>query len=216
MKSTLISLFFILLSSSSLSAVNIVETDSYSKILNVVKKEANSDTMVVFDIDDTLLHIPNCLGLSEEGKKSGFFAIAYSCPAFITDDVVYDVFDFLNDNGVDHMALTARNNKMTELTLEQLKTAGIDFYGKPFTSKDDFRQKMTKKTDLTFDGGVSHASGLSKGRMLKYFVDERYERTYKNIIFIDDNFTNIKSLRHSFKNVDELNVTLIYYTFYNH
>jgi len=162
------------------AGVTVIETDNYTDISKMIESEIGQEDLVVFDIDDTLLHIPNCLESAGENvpKWRLWFTIAYNCPAFITEEVVYDVFDYLNAKGIDHMALTARKASMNDLTLSQLGLAGLNFYGKPFTEKDNFSDLMTKKTALIFDGGVSHASGLAKGRMLKYFVDEKFVLLY--------------------------------------
>jgi hypothetical protein len=174
-------------------------------------------SLLVFDIDDTLVHIPNCL--PAEGKNIPSFkrwkVIINDCPYFVTEQRVVDIIKNYQGAGFDTMALTARGPEFIEKSHEQLAGLGISFYGFPFTKTDNFRTKVTSKKYLEFDNALAHASGTSKGKALTRFQYEWFNKPYKRIVFVDDNIKNIKSVNNSFKNDSQTDVLIIHYRKYD-
>lgn len=174
--------------------------------------------IIVYDIDDTLVHIPNCLPGGGENIPAfrRWQVIIDTCPYFATEDRVVDDIKTYQKIGFHTMALTARGGSLEKKSHEQLLGLGIDFLGTPFTSKDNFTTKVTKKKSLVFSDGVALAAGTSKGKALKRFQTEWFERPYSRIVFIDDNKKNISSVRNSFKKDPNTEVLIIHYRRYDH
>lgn len=175
------------------------------------------EKLLVFDIDDTLVHIPNCLANGGEHIPSfrRWKVIINTCPYFITEPLVVDLIKNYQAMGFDTMALTARGPDFIEKSHEQLAGLGIDFYGFPFTSNDNFSQKVTSKKYLVFDDALAHASGTSKGKNLQRFQYEWFSKPYKKIVFIDDNIKNIKSVDNAFRKDNQTDVLVIHYRKYD-
>ncbi len=199
------------------SKVEIVTVDSYKKVEKKILDFVDKETIVVFDIDDTLLHIPNCLDVNNKIPKFALWQIiARECEGQITEKRVKDLIDTLQSRYISTMALTARGGNIIDLTITQLDELGINFDLGEMLSIKNFDQKMTKTKNLYFRDGVAWASGTSKGKALVYFQKEKYSKPYKKIVFIDDNLKNIKSVNNSFKKDKETDVLLVHYTKFDH
>ena len=194
---------------------------SYDKaekeIENFLTGNNPKENIVVFDIDDTLVHIPNCL--PNGGKNIPSFkrwkVIINDCPYFVTEQKVVSLIESYQANGYDTMALTARGSEFLEKSPEQLNGLGISFSGFPFTNADNFREKVTSKKYLEMNDALAHASGTSKGKALQRFQNEWFSKAYKKIVFIDDNIKNINSVNHAFKNDSQTDVLIIHYRKYD-
>lgn len=192
--------------------------DSYKDIEKLINEEVNDETIVVFDIDDTLLHAPNCLPGGGQNIPSfrRWKVILEQCPYFPTEDLVVDIIADLQRDGIATMALTARGGDLIDLTQEHLDTLGIDFNGMPFDSSFDFTEQVTTKKKLYFRSGVAWASGTSKGKALRLFQTKVYPTPYKKIIFLDDNKKNINSVASQFRKDTDVEVFSVHYTRFDH
>jgi hypothetical protein len=208
-----IALTSLLFSFCTFSKVEIVTVDSYSKVENKILNFVDNESIVVFDIDDTLLHIPNCLDVSFNAPTFALWQIiARECEGEITENKVKTIIESLQSRFIDTMALTARGGNMIDLTITQIKDLGLEFDLGEMLLIENFDQKMTKTKSLYFRDGLAWASGTSKGKALVYFQKEKYSKPYKKIVFVDDNIKNIKSVNNSFKKDKETDVLIIHYT----
>lgn len=200
------------------SLSEVLTFDNYEEIQTLIENEVNDETIVVFDIDDTLLHAPNCLDNGGEDIPPfiRWKVILERCPYFPTEDLVVDIISDLQEEGYATMALTARGGELIELTQTHLETLEIDFDGMPFDSSYDFTEQVTAKKKLYFRSGVAWASGTSKGKALRLFQDKIFDKPFKKIIFLDDNKKNINSVAKQFKRDTDIMVFSIHYTKYDH
>lgn len=208
----IIALSFSILSVCTLSKVEIVTVDSYSEVDSKILNFVNDESIVVFDIDDTLLHIPNCLDNTKNIPSFSLWQIiARECEGSITEKRVKSLIEELQAKDISTMALTARGGNMIDLTISHLEGLGIDFDLGEMLDIENFDQKMTKTKSLYFRDGIAWASGTSKGKALKYFQDNKYSKPFKKIVFIDDNIKNIRSVNNSFKKDDTTDVLIVHY-----
>lgn len=196
-------LFFILLliSLAGLEA-KIVETDRMDDIL----QEVDDDTIVFFDIDDTLVYIPTMMGCSRwwahcdklfKSKQwdllkvsSQLFPNLHQAALLVQSELVEEraplIIEELKKRGVMVFGLTARarevfnNPTFDKTTKRELARLGINF-SKP-------------KVDLPFEsGGIIYTSSQLKGPFLETFL-LKLKKKNKKVVFIDDNWRQIYSV----------------------
>lgn len=191
--------------------------DAESEMRTFLGNSKPSDNMIIFDIDDTLVHIPNCLPNGGENIPAfrRWKVIINDCPYYPTEEVVVDIIKYYQGAGYHTMALTARGPEFIEKSHEQLRGLGISFYGYPLSKIDNFSTKVTSKKYLELNDALAHASGTSKGKALNRFQYEWFQKPYKKLVFIDDNIKNINSVNHSFKKDSQTDVLIIHYRKYD-
>lgn len=206
MKRTLSSVLCVLLSV--LAQAEIIELKSY-KELNL--KQMDQKTLVVFDIDNTLLRQNSMIGTHQWGDYIAERAVKFGVDAkaaresqhkafaevqpFVTvvpvENEILDILAQLSKEGVANFALTARNPKLQQVTLKQLQVLKHDFASSfPKLKRSGFLKGHLK-------GGVIFSGATPKGELLKKIIDNS-EQKFARIIFIDDKAYNLESVEKSF------------------
>lgn len=178
-----------------------------SNKLEDIYKHANKNSIVVFDIDDTIAAIPTGLGQWLDYKidvlqKKGFSAaeaIDLTLPMFFT--IVNcaglepignspKVIKKLQRKKIPIIALTKRSFPIIERTVVQLKNIGIDF-SKRSLCKKSFDLNITHRGRFTH--GIISVGPNNKGDMLFSFL-EKVGHTPKKVIFIEDQLKYVKAV----------------------
>lgn len=195
---------------------NIVESNRITDIYeHIAPEEYNKDTLVIFDICNTLGAPPTDLGsdqwfsaLFQQGMNDSHStdealskALAPYCYAQhhrwlepIEPDTVETVKS-LQQRGITVIALTARGLYLFYRTLEQLHRIDIDF---THTSPRKAVTPYGVKNQSLYSHGIIFAGALNKGDVLKHWL-EQLQFQPKKIIFVDDKLKNIESVAHAIK-----------------
>ncbi len=189
----------------------IVETHCLSDILT----EIDSDTLVLFDLDDTLINTPTMLGntlwwnyfipkVSSAGLsdhvRPEIYAVIHKIiqkvPIGLIEGSSKDIIWNLQNQGITILALTARSHdpdympKAGQFTYQQLKALGIDF------SRTSLPHLSDENIPHFFNYGIIFTSHQEKGPFLKNFLDKMGKYPGK-VVFIDDNLKQLKSVESS-------------------
>ncbi len=189
----------------------IVETNAITDIYRFIEpNEQNKDTLVIFDIDNTLATTPTDFGsdhwvsaLFEQKHSSGIpfpDAIYAALPAYyqvqantwlvpVTSESV-PLVKTLQDQGITIIALTARDVYIIYRTREQLHRIGIDF---SCTSPKKHFDPYGKPRPILYDGGIIYANNHDKGVTLLNWL-KQMEYQPKKILFVDDKLKNVLSV----------------------
>lgn len=139
--------------------------------------------LIICDIDETILHFPNCnilceslvkeLMLKDEDYENElkFYYKNIMPPKHTDHDGFYNMVKKLNETNGKLIFLTARNLESDDWTKKHLKQIGI--------SPDEFEIHYT-------------CNKITKGEYIKTYIDIS---DWKNIIFIDDYDSYIKSVK---------------------
>ena len=171
----------------------------------------NSETLVVFDIDNTILRQNQMIGthqwgdyLFERARRRGVVEeaareIQYQAFAEVqphlnvvpVEDQIFQILENLETRGISHFALTARSASLKSITHKQLQVVRHDF------DKNFPPQKDKSLLDGVLEKGVIFATGTPKGELLKKIIENSKIRP-KKIVFIDDRLYNLESVEKSF------------------
>lgn len=194
----------------------IVESMSIEDIYQHIKpSEFNEDTLVIFDIDNTIAYPgPNYhLGSEQwfystlenyqaQGMTSdqalaallplSFQILEYTWMVPVEPTTVHAIND-LQKKGIIAIALTARSLDLTHRTLEQLWRIGIHFNGKG-PAQCPIVSDSNGKPPALYIQGIIFSAGRDKGEAL---IDWLNQMNYhpKKIIFIDDKIKNITTVQ---------------------
>jgi len=201
---------YLYVTSSTASCLSIIiETDQ----LNEVKSHlGESDTLVLFDIDNTLVSPKGVVGTDQwfsyllqqkmnEGHEVNkaldiilpfYRTVQNVVSEHLAEPIIPDLLNYLRDHAISTLALTARGYGISDRTIEQLEEAGVPL---PFTEFVD------KPLDLMFNSLVSYKQGIifceggrnDKGQVLFSIMDMVGFKP-KKIIFVDDKYSNLLSL----------------------
>ncbi len=185
-----------------------------NRIVNVYDylnpSDYTKDTLVIFDLDNTLIHPPTDLGSDqwfyamckklEERGMSPQEAINLFLPTFFnimdhtwmipTEPDTVSVINNLLTKGVTVLGLTARSIEMHPRTIEQLEHLGIFF--SPI--KDHaFTIKECKGKEGLYANGIIFSGNCDKGELLNRWLNI-VEYHPKKVIFVDDKLKNIRSV----------------------
>lgn len=196
-----------LIMASSVAVASITEIHSMVEVPAHVTK----DTLVVFDIDNTLLEASQTLGTDqwfssvvEDKKAEGLDAKAAEKAAIAIAESVHDVIKArsvesvtakmvydLQARGVVVMGLTARSLPMIPGSLRQLQSNGINL-GKNPIHKNTFD---LQSTDVArFQNGILFVGPLNnKGELLKIAL-KRLGLRPKKVVFVDDKVKHVTNV----------------------
>jgi acid phosphatase class B len=176
-------------------------------------------TLVVFDIDDTLLTATEFFGsdkwydwqrgraLSPNGQPLHIAeADKVSC-LFDTLGITYEIAtnrptqknmaSLVHQVNNDLLMLTARSGNYRAATMRELSYNGLEFSDKALTPKDvGYYYNFThdgRSADMSYVDGVFMVQGMDKGVMLLDLLS-RVGRTYEAVIFVDDKTHNINNM----------------------
>ncbi len=233
------SLFLIVslaLSPLSFASTTIIKESQYinifSQIESIVTNYSPSEVIVVFDIDDTLLHTEDCK--LPNGRWANGNQRYVSCPSEHTEEITANKIKELQLKGISVIALTARSNFLIEATQRELardhnEIEVYDFNVTPFNvTLNSLPIELTKKcsrgqvapclkpgqfnTRPSFINGVMYANGAHKGLALKAIL-KKFGLNKKAIFFVDDKIKNINHVNEVYRN-STTEVTLFHYTKY--
>ncbi len=195
-------------------------------------------TLVVFDIDDTLLEAKDFVGSDkwynwQRGKTSyntegDSFTIKpdekYLClfstlgtlfdlgESKLTQKDAVEVIDQLKPYSV--MLLTSRSPNYRGATERELANNHIDLSSKHLIGEDnalsfDFNDG-NRTAPVSYENAIAMSSGLDKGKVLQELL-KRFNREYKEIFFIDDGMKNINNMDAAWKS-SAIQVNSFHYT----
>jgi FMN phosphatase YigB (HAD superfamily) len=194
----------------------VVESNRITDIyLHLTPEEYTKDTLVIFDICNTLAAPPTDLAsdqwfsaLFNRGMNNGYSvdealgaALSPYCYAQhhrwmvpIEPDTV-SMVKSLQKRGITVIALTARGLYLYYRTLEQLNKIDIDF---THTSPREAVAPYGVKNQSLYSHGIIFAGSLNKGDVLTHWLEQLQFHPQK-IIFVDDKLKNIESVADAMK-----------------
>lgn len=207
MKTLLISLLLI----GSQGFAKISELGSY-KDLDLSTIDQN--TLVIFDIDNTLLRQDSMIGTHQWGdyirerslrrglspqeagdaQHKAFGSVQGKVSAVpLEEDEIRYILAYLQKFKISHFALTARNPALKNETLQQLKIFSHNF------EKGFPAQKDPSALNPHLDQGVIFSGTTPKGELLKKILNNS-DRKFSKIIFVDDRKYNLDSIETNLAN----------------
>jgi len=217
-----ISLFFLIILSFLLVSTNIVQASIVStddlKPLEHIIKQADKDTLIIFDIDHVLIMPTNEYTLNRhpfrkalwkeiESRHSKeemkyFYGITASKSRWrMVDPEIFPIFIDITKRQIPSIALSSiytgkfgNIEKLEDWRIQHLKDIGFDF-SKLSPIKDTFYIKKLEKHDgvPVLKSGVILTAQVDKAVVLDCVLNY-YNYFPKRIIFVDDQLHNLKSI----------------------
>jgi len=236
---TIIIAFYLLAAVCSASATITKNVDDLNRVNQQIKIDSANpqSSLVIFDIDDTLLESVNFVGSGKwydwqrgrvaKDPKGHSFSIEkkdqFHC-MFRTLGTLFEIastkltqknaVDIINQTKpLDFMILTARTAKFRTATERELKRNGINLADRHLmpegTSLDFIFDDERRKDQVTYKNGIVMSSGLNKGKVLKTVL-QKIGKNYQRIYFIDDSLKNLRDMQNEWKKRTEDMVTFHY------
>lgn len=181
------------------------ESSSVKDIL----KHVDKNTLIVFDIDHTLIEPVQAIGsthwerhLTKKLLEQGFTYHEACIRAFhqwrtiqhLTDvktieDAIYEVIDYLKENQVKTLGLTSRDGTLSNLTFDQLKSVNLH---EIFTIHND-TSDLSANYPCTYYNGTVFCGFNKKDAAFKLFLNH-INLSPKKIVFIDDQQSHVEEL----------------------
>ena len=179
----------------------------YHTVTMLNKHVTCPDTLVVFDIDNTVLDIPtdrwfaSMFGHAKSLGHDDVAAINLILPHYFeqlkqvvvspAESDTVAVIHALQDAGIATMALTTRSAPIADCTKQQLASIGVDFSKTAITPYDI--TFALKEPMAVLRGGVMYCGNNDKGQALKAVFNATGYKP-KKIVFIDDKEKYVKSV----------------------
>jgi len=199
--------FIALLSAFSSVQGQIVETGHFHEVL----KQVDRDTLVILDIDDTLLIPEQMLGCDEwfmhqfkTHKKAGldehqalektiaeWEAIRHLTKMCIVEPGAEKIVSLLQEQGCCVMGLTTQGLALATRTVEQLKENGLDLSLSTPSGKDHFL--LLHDHGVLYRKGILFTSGIHKGEAFFAFC-KTCGYNPKKIVFVNDKASHIREI----------------------
>ncbi len=180
-----------------------------------VNKYRTSDTLIIYDVDNTTLEPKQTLGsdqwfyyIYEDYKAkcndeeealskalSQWIAIQNLTEVKLVEKQIRPMIEAQQSGGIHLMGLTTRDCSLAMCTQKQLKSVDIDFSKTAPTERDVI---FDKGDVILFRKGVLYTSGTHKGEAFFQFLDQ-IGYTPKNILFINDKRSNLAQLEETCK-----------------
>ena len=190
------------------AACSILEIRSIDSVLDHIQ---GKDSLVIFDIDNTLVHTEQEIGsdawaywMVQQKLKQGMLpsqAINYMFDLFCyvhdhievfpVEEQTVHVLHTLKERDIPTICLTGRPSRMIDRTLEQLKNAGCEL-----NSPERFTKPISFiiKQQVELSQGVICGGIHDKGDVLSMLVDTLSYRLPETVIFIDDKKSCVESI----------------------
>ncbi len=188
-----------------------------SNTFDILVEHADQDTLVIFDIDNTLARPENSLGSDEwfchtvnEKINQGYdylnavystlpvaYYLHFNLPLVVTDPLIPTIINNLIAQKINVIALTSRGLYLAERTHEQLQSIGISFWMDH--SHTEFLLSLTHP--CLYKHNIIFTSNNDKGETLLAFL-AMLNYHPKKIIFIDDKMHHVESLENALKNIN--------------
>ncbi|WP_158618489.1 DUF2608 domain-containing protein [Legionella sp. km535] len=193
-----------------------------------ILSHAQSGSLVVLDIDDTIGRVPQAIGLDSwfrmRLQQHAADGHAPSQALLLTIEIynlaqlastemvpvdksknVADIIEQLKKNQVTVIGLTARNHILTDKTLSLLDTLGVSFSSGVL---NDATFTLNDKL-VEIKNGVIFANGNDKGHCFEYVVSQGYLLrdigSFHSIDFVDDSERNCHAVHAAF---ERMNITM--------
>jgi len=207
---------YLLLCTTITSYALIIESNKLSAVLDYID---SPNTLVIFDIDNTIAHPIEELGSDEwfchlvnQRLAMGYdptSSVYYVLPAYFyaqfnvplqpTETIIQDLIEHLTHNNIVAMALSARNLFIAERTLEQLENINITF-PTPNINPQDLVLPM--QHPCFYKQGILFAGNNDKGKALNCFFNIMNYYP-KKVVFVDDKMKYLLAVE---KALEELNI----------
>ena len=181
------------------------------KSMHEIIQEIDADTLVIFDIDNTVIEPTGQFGsdqwyyflvqnfkidvkLSEHAAHAKAEPIWNLAQRFIKTQAVErqtpHIIKSLQGDKIQVMALTARSSQITQITQGQLFENGVDFQ----ISAPRNSRLLEMGENISYDGGILfQGEGNDKGKTLVKFL-KHMNLAPKKIVFIDDKEKNTSNI----------------------
>jgi prepilin-type processing-associated H-X9-DG protein len=207
----------------------IVKVEDLSVAIEQTRALPLRSTLVVFDIDDTLLTATEFFGsdkwydwqrgraLSPNGQRLAIAEADKVNCLFDTLGITYEIAtnrptqenmaSLVNHVDNDLLMLTARSGNYRAATMRELSYNGLEFNDKALTPKGvGYHYNFThdgRSANMSYVDGVFMVQGMDKGVLLLDLLS-RVGRTYEAVIFVDDKTHNIDNMAKALKkaNID--------------
>jgi hypothetical protein len=206
MKKQIAFLSILLLGVVSLRA-EIVETKQF----NEVAARATTETLVISDIDDTILVPPQMIGTDEwfshrmskhraDGMQandaldktvSEAQAVRQITQMNLVEPGTDKIIQSLQKKGICVMGLTVQAAAVAQRTYQQLKANDIDLTVNALSKEDQYFP--LKGQNILYSNNILFTKGVSKGEALFTLLD-KIKVTPKRIVFIDDKASNVEDV----------------------
>lgn len=206
MKQLFVLFYFI----TAVACADIFETPHFDEIQQYV----NPNTLVIVDIDDTLLIPVQTLGtdvwfcsrLSHHSKTQSDYALAldralaeweavrHLTNVKIVEEGTQTILRHMQSQGVVIMGLTTQGLALATRTHMQLKSLGIELSLTP-PSQDDF-YFINGPHGVLYSHGILFTAGTSKGTALVKLLDQMNFHPDR-VVFINDKLSHLKDLEKS-------------------
>ena len=184
-----------------------------SSDIKVIIPQIESKTLVIFDLDNTIMQPKQVLGSDQwfsqyyrrymdEGIHQTYalsktldvyHKVQHKTEMKIVDTQTLKIIEQIKSRGLPIVAITARGEELADITLHQLQSLGVSF-------KSDYllyeEMHLGPKGEILARDGVVFMSGRNKGSVLKDLLDKTQIEPNK-IIFIDDKQACVESLEHA-------------------
>jgi len=205
------SIGILVLSSLSYAGIEFRQTKNWGYINQLVHKEEPRDTLLIFDIDKTLLHF------TKECQELNFVAQLKNCDVDLSEPETLKIVEDLKESKFTIFALTARLPVMLKITQKHFDRLGFDFKdssplppSREFSAKEFPDYGISEAQTPIVEKGIYMSGATAKGKSLNMLIQE-FDLNFKKIIFVDDGAQNIRSLIKTFKDMPEVDITTIYY-----
>lgn len=200
------------------------QVDDLALALKQAQTMPPDTTLIVFDIDDTLLTATEFFGSDkwydwQRGRALGkngqtlhtskndqvsclFDTLGMAFEIAINQPTQQDMADLIHGVENDVLILTARSDHYRGATMRELARNDLDFSDKALTPPDvAYRYTFTldgRSATVSYADGVFMVQGMDKGVMLLDLL-KRVDRKYDAIVFIDDKSKNIDNMANALK-----------------
>lgn len=209
MRFFLLCIFF----STSLVFGTIIETPHFKEVLNHI----DSNTLVVLDIDDTLLIPAQTLGTDiwflhrgKQHEKAGLSravafekalaeweAIRQLTNVSIVEEGTQAIIASLQDKNVPVMGLTTQGLALATRTIQQLQSLGIDLTPSAPSKEDHY---FINEHGVLYRHGVLFTSGTQKGKALIKLLEINGLQP-QHVLFINDKEKHLKEVESVLENL---------------
>lgn len=194
----------------------IIETKNFKEIINYI----HPDTLVIVDIDDTLLIPVQTLGrdswfssrleyhlqiqkdqyLALDKALAEWEAVRHITNIKIVEDGTDEIISDMQKSNIVIMGLTTQGLALAHRTIVQLQSLSIDLSKTAPSSEDSYF--INGPNGVLYREGVLFTSGTSKGDALIKFLDI-IDYHPKHIVFINDKKTHLQDVEKGveFKNM---------------
>ncbi len=180
------------------------------KKIEEVKIPEQSNVLVIFDIDNTLIHLKQELGSDQwfyhrwkQLEKTGltteealcrvafeFNGIQSLSQCQLVEQTTPNFFAKLRSEKIPFMGLTIRSFELSKRTIQQLKSCNLKFDQKVFDPSPQF---LDKNTFLFSYDGIVFTNGGSKGHAIGKWLDH-FLYQVDHVVVIDDKLQHLEAI----------------------